>query len=142
MRDSTGDLPIVIFDGACGFCSRLVSLILRHERTEKLLFSPNSSPFAVELLTQDNLVNASPQTIIVMSGETTLVRSDAVVFIARHLRPPFSYLCFLEYVPKSIRDLGYRVVAASRRFLPGSRDVCSLLSPEQQSRIIFEKPVR
>lgn len=141
MPNSKHDSPIVIFDGECGLCSGLVAFILKYDRTGELFFSPNSSPFAKNLLARSGLTHESTRTIVVVHGEQVLLRSDAVVFLARHVNPPLAYLRYLGIIPKFIRDLGYRLVAACRRVLPGYRDPCSLLSPDQQRRIIVKSPV-
>jgi predicted DCC family thiol-disulfide oxidoreductase YuxK len=39
-------------------------------------------------------------------------------------------------VPRFMRDLVYRMVAAIRHRLVSAQDVCELLPPEQQARII------
>ena len=41
--------PMLVYDGACGFCSRAVQFILRHERRHDLLFVPRDSALGQEL---------------------------------------------------------------------------------------------
>lgn len=138
MKHQGSDRPVVIFDGTCGFCSRLVSFILRHDARGELLFSPNSSPFGMKLLSSYNLVEASKDTIVVVAAERALTRSDATIYIAEHLRVPYSLFRYLRLIPRSLRDVGYRVVAASRKFLPGNTDACEFLPPDKRDRIVEE----
>ena len=127
---------VVIFDGTCGFCSRVVTFILRHERGEDLRFSPNTSPFALALLERHNLVGTSKHSIIVVHGGSVLLRSDAVVFICQHLRAPFSLLKHMRWIPRFVRDAGYRAIASIRHLLGARVEMCEQLSPEQQKRIL------
>jgi predicted DCC family thiol-disulfide oxidoreductase YuxK len=127
--------PVVIFDGTCGFCSRVVLFILKNDSRGELVFTSNSSHYGSSLLTQHGLVEESRKTIVVVVGERVLVRSDAVLFIAAHLRQPYAWLVAGRVVPRVLRDLVYRGIAAVRYLLASPKDVCELLPPEQQARI-------
>ena len=135
MTDHDGDRPIVIFDGSCGFCSSLVTFILRHDKTGELLFSPNSSPYGIDLLNRHKLLQQSAHTIVVVTKDAALTQSDAVALIASNLTFPYSIIRHIRYIPRRIRDLGYRAVAAIRAYLPEASDVCNLLPKEQRTRI-------
>lgn len=127
--------PIVIFDGVCGVCDRLVALALRNDLLGELVFTANSSEYGSALCKSLNLKDLSDRTIIVINGEDVLLRSDAVIFIARHLRAPYKYAAALRYIPKIVRDIGYRFVASIRRGFPLKRKVCDLLPVELRRRI-------
>jgi predicted DCC family thiol-disulfide oxidoreductase YuxK len=139
MSDKSTRRPVVIFDGSCGFCSRLVVFALTYDARGELVFTSNTSPFGVRLLKQFALEGHSRDTLIVIDGDRAFIRSDAAIYIARHLRAPYRYFVCLKFVPRLVRDFGYRVVAHVRHRLAGSTDVCSLLPPEQQARIITEE---
>jgi predicted DCC family thiol-disulfide oxidoreductase YuxK len=128
--------PIVIFDGTCGFCSRAVLFVLRHDARRELLFSANSSPYGSELLKKHGLLDESNRTIVVFHGDRVMLRSDAALFIASHLRPPYSWLAVTRMVPRFVRDAAYRLIASIRHHLASPQDVCELLPPEQLARII------
>jgi predicted DCC family thiol-disulfide oxidoreductase YuxK len=130
--------PIVIFDGDCGFCNFWVAFVLRHESGPELLFTPNASPFGRSLCELYAIQGEVSDSIVVVSQDGVLLRSDAVVFIARHLKPPARWLMAIRLVPRPLRDLGYRCVAFVRRSLPFAKNQCSLLPPDKQARIIEE----
>ena len=128
--------PVVIFDGVCGFCNRFVTLALKQDHTGELLFAPNRSSYGQELCQRLSLVEESESTIIVVLGERVLLRSDAVIFISKHLKKPYSYLGLIRIFPRFLRDLGYRAVASIRRLVPLNHLACELLPPELRSRIL------
>lgn len=136
MPSAATDKPIVIFDGECGFCNAWVAFVLRHEVGPELLFTPNESPCGRSLCERYAIQGKAADTIIVISEDRVLLRSDAVVFIARHLKPPACWLMVIRFVPRPIRDLGYRCIAAVRRVLPFAKNQCALLPPDKQARII------
>jgi predicted DCC family thiol-disulfide oxidoreductase YuxK len=131
-----GSSSIVIFDGTCGFCSRAVLFVLRYDARGELLFAANRSPFGAEVLARHGLLEESNHTIVVVDGARVLLRSDAALFIASHLRSPYSWLVMARFVPRFVRDLAYRMIASIRHRLVGAQDVCELLPPEHQARII------
>lgn len=130
--------PIVIFDGTCGFCSRLVRFVLRYDARGELLFTSNTSRFGARLLSEFKLESLSADTLIVIAQRKALLRSDAAIFISQHLRAPYRYCEYLRFIPRVLRDLGYRVVARIRHHLASSVDVCELLPPEQRVRVIVD----
>lgn len=138
MHSSSPRQPIVIFDGDCGFCNFWVAFVLRHESGPELLFTPNASSFGRSLCERYAIQGEPADTIIVISRDGVLLRSDAVVFIARHLKPPARWLTAIRFVPRPIRDLGYRGIATIRRLLPFAKNQCSFLPSDKQARIIEE----
>jgi predicted DCC family thiol-disulfide oxidoreductase YuxK len=127
--------PIVIFDGVCGLCNAFVRRVLQHDARGELVFTPNGSPFGAALSEKLQLTEESKHTILVVQGDRVLRRSDAIVFIAGHLKPPHSCLTWIRFIPRPIRDIGYRLVAAVRRLIPFNHEACELLPPELQRRI-------
>jgi predicted DCC family thiol-disulfide oxidoreductase YuxK len=138
MSDKVTQKPVVIFDGTCGFCSRLVVFALTHDARGELVFTSNTSPYGVRLLNTWKLGELSRDTLIVIAEGRAFIRSDAAVYIAQHLRAPYSYGSLLRYIPLPVRDFGYKVVAAVRHRLTRNEDACALLPPEQQARIISD----
>jgi predicted DCC family thiol-disulfide oxidoreductase YuxK len=131
---------IVVFDGECGFCSSVVTFALRHEASPGLIFTSNSSQWGRALCARYGLEAQARDTIIVIAGGTALIRSDAVIHMARFLKPPFSFIRVSRFIPRPFRDAAYRCVAAIRHRLPGIGDRCELLPPEQQARIVESAP--
>jgi predicted DCC family thiol-disulfide oxidoreductase YuxK len=128
--------PVVLFDGVCGFCNRFVTLALKNDSSGELLFAPNRSRYGQELCQRLSLAKESERTIIVVIGDRVLLRSDAVIFISKHLKKPYSYLGLIRVFPRFVRDLGYRAVASIRRLVPLNHLACELLPPELQPRIL------
>lgn len=127
--------PIVIFDGVCGFCNAFVRFVLRHDARGELVFTANGSPFGAALSESLQLTDESKHTILVVQGDRVLRRSNAIVFIARHLTFPYSCLTWIRFIPRPIRDIGYRLIAAMRRLIPVNQATCEILPTELQRRI-------
>src|SRR5271166_1670401 len=116
-----GDRLLVIFDGHCGFCNRTVRWFLRRDRRDRLRFVPSESPKVAGLLARRGLTTADaapgPNTIVVVRQpdapeERVYLRSEAALELFRELPWPWSAFGVLfGWVPRPLRDLGYRLVA-------------------------------
>ena len=107
--------PVVLFDGDCGMCHRVVRHILRHERGPELKFAPLDSDFARALLAAHGLDAPPPHTVVFSEEGRLFFRSDAALRIARRLKAPRSWLGLLTVVPRPVRDAGYDFIARRRR---------------------------
>jgi len=127
---------VVIFDGVCNLCSRAVTFILARERDQALRFASAQSEAGRALLKRRGFDPESVETFVCIKGETVLVRSDAALEIARHLRPPWSALRLLRVVPQRLRDAVYDLVARNRYRWFGKRDSCLRPAPELEDRFL------
>jgi len=64
------------------------------------------------------------------------LRSDAVLRIARRMNAPWRFAGALLAVPRPIRDLVYRCVAAIRHRIAGESNACEIPPPEIRARLI------
>lgn len=119
------DVPVMIFDTDCVLCSGTVAFVLSRERNERLNFVGAWSDEGRTLaqrhgFTQDDL----DETFLVIAGGRALVRSDAGLAVARHLRAPWCWLGILRLVPRRVRDAAYSLVARHRYRWFGRRESC------------------
>ncbi len=129
---------IILFDGQCNVCNRFVQFVIRRDPAGKFQFAPLQSEQAARALQavafkptfSDQPVrvcvptSSTPQTppptpppldsIILICQGKVLLRSDAVLAIARGLRFPWPLLTVFRIVPRPIRDGAYRIVARNR----------------------------
>jgi predicted DCC family thiol-disulfide oxidoreductase YuxK len=82
--------PILLYDGVCGLCNRLVKFVLRRDPAGMFRFASLQSGFAGTVLARHGADTRDLDTVYVvvncdLADEHLLSRSDAVVFILRHL---------------------------------------------------------
>lgn len=131
----TGEL--IFFDGRCGLCHGAVRFVLaRGPRGRAFRFAPlGGATFQHEI--PETRRRDLPDSLVVKTKEGRLLtRSDAVVRILRSLGGGWAVLgALLWVVPKPLRDLGYRAVAAIRgRLLPLPPGACPWRTAAQQAR--------
>jgi len=116
---ATVTAPMLVYDGSCGFCSRSVQFILRHERRRDLLFVPRDSPLGKELR-RDFHLEAVESMLWIANGEAA-IESSAVLNAARYLGGFWSVLASAgSLVPSALRNWGYRLIARNRRRAHGA----------------------
>jgi predicted DCC family thiol-disulfide oxidoreductase YuxK/gamma-glutamylcyclotransferase (GGCT)/AIG2-like uncharacterized protein YtfP len=130
---------IAVFDGECNLCARSVSFILDHERDNALHFAAAQSMAGRELLHRFGLDAGQLETFVFIDGDRALVRSDAALAVARHLRLPWRLLTICRIIPRACRDWIYRAVARNRYRWFGRRESCRVATPQQRSRFIEDQ---
>jgi predicted DCC family thiol-disulfide oxidoreductase YuxK len=124
-----------LFDGTCAFCERSVRLIATRD-DGYFRFGASQNPEGRALLAKHGTTREAAKSIILIDDDRIYLRSDAVLRIARHMRAPWKYARVFLWVPRPIRDLVYRVVAAVRVRIAGTSNACEIPPPEIRSRLI------
>ncbi len=136
--------PILLYDGVCGLCNRFVQFILRHDREAIFRFASLQSPAAANILALHVLTPGAPDTVYVVtnpdsqaSEQRLLSRSDAALFVLKHLGAPWREIAFfLQLLPRFLRDSVYHVVARHRYRTFGRYDTCPTPNPRDRSRFL------
>ncbi len=145
-RIEIGGRLLVVFDGRCGFCNRAVRWFLRRDRRDRLRFVASESEKVAELLKRHGIgtevSGSGPGTILVVEdadgpGEKLLDRSDAVVAMLRELPRPWPTVAvMMGWIPRPVRDLGYRLIARWRYRIWGRLESCPLPTAEERERFL------
>lgn len=102
----------VLYDDRCGFCRHWVERARTRDRRQNLSFLPLDSEPTLAVPDIDSLV--------VIAGDRTFVRSDAVLEVLSRMDRPWCWLGGLTIVPRPLRDGLYDLVARNRHRLGGS----------------------
>src|SRR5262245_34154092 len=122
---------LVLYDGVCGLCSRLLQFVLRHDRRRVFRFASLQSAVGRSFLEKSGGNPDQLTTFYVIVGYQTktpqlLTKSAAMVFVASQLDWPWKVARWMRFVPRAIRDRGYDVVARSRYRVFGRYDRCPI----------------
>ncbi len=131
---------VVFYDGKCGLCSSSVQWILRHDRSQTILFAPLQGKTA-ECLPAALRQSGALETLVVaqLSSAGPLqqfaTHSDAIVIIVKAMGGPWRMLAkCLSWIPRGMRDELYRWLARRRHLLVAPQS-CQL--PEALDRRRF-----
>jgi len=137
-----GANPIILYDGVCGLCNRMVQFLLIHDKAGRLRFASLQSDFAAQVLGRHGFDAKDLDTVHVVEnydqpGERVLQRSDAILRAGRELGGFWGASSSVAgVVPRALRDLVYRLVATNRYRMFGKYDSCMLPDPNQRSRFL------
>ena len=137
-----GTNPIILYDGICGLCNRLVQFLLKHDREARLRFASLQSDFAAKVLGRHGIDPKDLDTVHVVVNhdqpdERVLQRSDAILRAGRELGGFYGASSSIaRVVPRGLRDVVYKLVATNRYRVFGKYDTCMLPDPSQRSRFL------
>ena len=133
---TTPTSPVILFDGVCNLCSRAVSFVIARDPQGRFRFAALQSAPARHLLRQHGLPTAELSTVVLVDGERTYTKSDAVLRIVRRLSFPWPLLVVGRLVPRPLRDAAYDWVARNRFEWFGRRRTCLVPTAELRARFL------
>ena len=132
---------LVLYDGVCGLCSRLVQFLLRHDRRGTFRFAALQSTTGKAMVARwggdpEELTSFYVVADYGTGNARVITKSDAALFIARELGWPWSLAGAAAALPKPLRNRMYDVVARSRYRIFGHYEQCLIPSEESRGRFI------
>ena len=133
---------ILLYDGVCGLCNRLVRFALARDPGRRLRYAALQSRFAREALRRhgkdpDDLDTVGLLTEAGAPSEALLVRSRAVIGVLRRLTLPWRLVgAVAAVVPRALLDAVYRLVARIRYRVFGRSDRCEIPSSDERFRFL------
>jgi predicted DCC family thiol-disulfide oxidoreductase YuxK len=132
---------LVLYDGACGLCKRLVQFLLEHDRRAAFTFASLQSA-AGRTITErfghnpDEL--ASFHVLANYRGNSPRIfsSSSAALFVAGELGWPWKMAGLMRVLPTAILDHAYDVVARNRYRVFGRDEQCLTPRPEFRDRFV------
>ncbi len=135
--------PVLLFDGECGLCNRVVRLLLRVDRSGRLRFAPLQGPSAQAYLGSHGLPTRDFSSLVFVPDwahrerRDFRTRTDGVIAALRACGGAArSAAPVLAALPSGFRDWGYKLVAGWRYRIFGPWRGCPLPRPEWQARFL------
>ena len=129
--------PVLLYDGVCGLCNRLVRFVLKRDRRAHFRFASLQSTYAARILKSHGLDPQDLNTLYVVEDERLSTRADAVIFIFQELGGLWRVAAAaLRVCPKPLRNWGYNLVARHRYRIFGHYDICLLPENKYQDRFL------
>ncbi|MCL1049692.1 DCC1-like thiol-disulfide oxidoreductase family protein [Shewanella abyssi] len=129
---------LVIFDGVCNLCHGTVNFIIKHDRRGYFVFAPFQSKIAQAYLSEHGVNDQAQNSVILIKADQCYLRSDAAIEIATSLDGAWSWLRFIRYLPKALRDGLYNQLAKRRYRMFGKRELCLMPNEALKSRFLVD----
>jgi predicted DCC family thiol-disulfide oxidoreductase YuxK len=128
-------MNIIVFDGVCNFCNRIVQLIIRHDPSSQIHFAAQQSEAGEKLLNQYSIQENTSSVVFITKG-MVYYQSDAVIEIAKLLKGWPSIFKYGIIVPRFLRNTIYKFIAANRYAIFGKQDQCMVPKEEDKGRFL------
>lgn len=133
--------PIVLYDGVCGLCNRLVQFLLKRDTHDRFRFASLQSAFGQEILKRHGADPLDLDTFYVVlnygqTSERLLARSDGVVYALTALGGIWKIAGVGKALPKAVCDGLYNFVARNRYRVFGKHESCMLPEPKHRAKFL------
>ncbi len=130
------DHQVILFDGVCNFCNYWVNFILTKDKNDLFRFAALQSEAGQILLLNHGLENTDFDTFILIDDENYFTKSTAALMIAGKLKSVVRLFYPFIFLPKSIRDFFYNLIANYRYKLFGKREDCRIPTNEERGKFL------
>ena len=135
MRLLKTKMNIIVFDGVCNFCNRVVQIIIRHDPSAQIHFTAQQTEAGEKLLHQYSIKESISSVVFITKG-AVYYQSDAVIEIAKLLTGWPTVFKYTIIVPRFFRNYIYQLIAANRYRLFGKQDLCMVPKEEDKKRFL------
>jgi predicted DCC family thiol-disulfide oxidoreductase YuxK len=132
---------LVLYDGVCGLCSRLVQFLLTHDHRAVFNFASLEGATGTAMVARSGRNPRELTSFYVFANYRTpdariLTRSDAALFVAGELEWPCKVMRLIGVLPTSLLDRAYDLVARTRYRVFGRHQQCLTPRPGFRSRFV------
>jgi predicted DCC family thiol-disulfide oxidoreductase YuxK len=134
--------PVLLYDGECGLCNRLVRWLLRSDRAGRLNYAPLQSAPAQTYLREQGLPLTDFDSLVFVPDWDQPVprgyrlRTDGALAAAAVVGGGWRIVAWLRVLPAWVRDPVYKLVARTRYRLFGKYRPKPLARPEWEKRFL------
>ncbi|MBP8114586.1 MAG: DUF393 domain-containing protein [Chitinophagaceae bacterium] len=127
--------PIILFDGVCNFCNRMVNFAIRNDKKGKLKFAPLQSEIGVNLKKQFQ-ISPTADTVIFIENGKSYTYAKAAIRISKYLDWPAKAFNVFRIIPSFISQPLYKWFAKRRYKWFGKKETCMIPTAEVKARFL------
>jgi|SRR5687767_3869016 len=132
---------LVLYDGVCGLCNRLLQFLLKHDHREVFSFASLQSVTGKAMVTRFGGDPEDLSSFYVIADFRTrearaVTKSDAALFVACELGWPWRALRVAGVLPRVLRNRVYDVIAHTRYRIFGRYEQCLIPREEHRRRFV------
>src|SRR5262249_42478385 len=136
-RAASAGYTLVLYDGVCGLCNRLVAFLLKHDDRDQFRFAPLQREFARNVLRRHGLNASDFDTVVVVADfgrptERAFTRSEAALCAIGRVGGIWNAFRLCRLIPFPAREALYQAIARRRYRIFGKYDTCPLPHPENR----------
>ena len=137
MSADTNQKTVLLVDGFCDLCNRVVAFTVKRDPKSRIQFAALQSPAGQRLLARHHLPPADFDSFVLIENEKALTKSTAALIYFKKLSGAWPLLYYIFIVlPRPARDFFYDLVAKNRYRWFGKRQQCLAPSAGLKSRFL------
>ncbi|NNJ53850.1 MAG: thiol-disulfide oxidoreductase DCC family protein [Ignavibacteriaceae bacterium] len=127
---------IILFDGVCNFCNFWVNFIIDRDSKNVFIFAALQSEKGQEILGKINFNKNNFDTFVLIDVGSTYTKSTAALKISKDLKSYWKYFYYLIFIPQTLRDFFYEIIAKNRYRFFGKRNACRIPTEEEKRKFL------
>jgi predicted DCC family thiol-disulfide oxidoreductase YuxK len=127
--------PVLLFDGVCNYCNRMVNFAIRNDKKAKIKFAPLQSQAGIKLRQKYN-VPETADTVVLIENRKAYTYARAAIRVSKYLDWPAKMLYGFIIVPRFISQPIYKWIARNRYKWFGKRENCMVPPAEVKERFL------
>ncbi len=131
------DKKIILYDGVCNLCNNAVNFIIERDKNDVFRFASLQSEVGKKFTIERGIDPESMNSMILIEpGVAYYQRSTAALEIAKELSGGYSLLKHFSFLPESLRDSIYNVIANNRYKWFGKKDSCMIPTADLKAKFL------
>ncbi len=128
---------IILFDGVCNLCNGAIQFIIKHDKSDQFRYAQLQSATGMKYLQQRNIDTAKIDSIILIEpGVAYYTKATAALKIGQDFGGAWKILQVFEWIPESISNAIYDLIAKNRYKWFGKKDECMIPTPELKAKFL------
>ena len=124
---------VILFDGVCNLCQRVVQEVIKRDKADRFRFASLQSKFGQQMVAQHDI---QADSLVLWKDGRVWIKSDAALEIAKGLSGGYALMGALQVLPKRLRDLMYDYIAKHRYGWFGKSAECWMPSEKLNKKFI------
>ena len=130
------DKKIVLFDGVCNYCNDKVNFIIKNDKHDVFRFVALQSETGQKIIKYLGINPSIDSIILYEPGYAYFIKSEAVFRIIKHLSSSVKILLIFNFIPTSIKNIFYDIIAKNRYNWYGKKESCMMPTEELKRKFI------
>jgi predicted DCC family thiol-disulfide oxidoreductase YuxK len=130
------DKKIVLFDGVCNYCNDKINFIIKNDKHDVFRFVALQSETGQKIINYLGIDSSIDSIILYEPGYAYFIKSEAVFRIIKHLSSSVRLLLFFNFIPTSIKNIFYDIIAKNRYNWYGKKESCMMPTEEVKRKFI------
>ncbi len=130
------DKKIVLFDGICNYCNDKINYIIKNDKQDIFRFVALQSETGQKIIKYLGIDTSIDSIVLYEPGYAYFIKSEAVFRIIKHLSSSVRLLLFFNFIPTSIKNIFYDLIAKNRYNWYGKKESCMIPTEEVRRKFI------